>query len=287
MKLSKIGTMILAALVGLSAHVAQAFDCDTTMTQSGDWDTDGNWDGGTPTSSDNACIDTGVTATVASEDTDAICENLWIKSTAKIVVESPRTLSIVGTGTSELDDDIELQRGATLDLVNCPTIEGDGGKITGLSTGSGDPAVILADNDAILTGVGGTEGTSLVVEGYLDIQGRIDNNAFVVANDPQGALTLSDQNKLGSGMWIARNGATLSVGVLVSGSAGWEMIHDEDSKIHFHTANSTGLTGDFEITNGTLDIDVNVTTTGSLLFYSDEASHPRIEVASGKVAIFD
>lgn len=73
----------------------------------------------------------------------------------------------------------------------------------------------------------------------------------------------------------------------MSGSAGWELIQDADSKIHFHTANNTGLTGDFEIIEGTLDVDMNLTTTGSLLFYSDAGSHPRIEVLSGKVASFD
>ena len=64
------------------------------------------------------------------------------------------------------------------------------------------------------------------------------------------------------------------------------MTDDADATIKFSTA-CTSLTGDFWIQNGTLDIDQNIDTTGSLSFESTGGSHPRIEVATGKTAEFD
>src|SRR5690242_1119237 len=48
----------LVALLAVGAGVSRAAACDTTWTGSahGDWNTDGNWDHGSPDSTMNACI---------------------------------------------------------------------------------------------------------------------------------------------------------------------------------------------------------------------------------------
>ncbi len=94
--------------------------------------------------------------------------------------------------------------------------------------------VLDGAGDLIISGVGSTRATSLVVHGLLTIKVDIDN---------------------------------------------------EDSEIWFNFA-CTGLTGDFLLQNGTLDVDQNIKTTGKLTIESVNGSHPRIEVQNLKSAKF-
>lgn len=286
MNTTRMGMIVLLATLAYSAQSARAqFSCDKTMTQTGDWSDDTKWDPSAPGSGDNACINSGVVATVKTGDSDAACKDLKIISTGKIIVESPRKLVIHGNATSEIDGVIELNRGTTLDFQGCPTMEGNGGRITGLSSSTGNAAIISGTGADILFTGSTTRATSLVVKGFLDLQVTLTNDAYVVAND--GVLKLTSANKDGSGMWIAEYGGTLSVEKQVSGTGGWELITGSTSVIHFKTVDNINMDGDFVIEDGTLKVDMDVTTTGDLTFESVSGSNPRIEVADTKKAIFN
>ena len=126
--------------------------------------------------------------------------------------------------------------------------------------------------------------TSLVVHHATVIEVELVNDAYVIAN--HGDLVLKNKEKRRSGYWIAESHAAGQVGTLkvqatVKGSGTWQINHT-DAKIEFSVP-CPDLTGDFDLTTGTLEVKSSITTSGNLLM-TDPAV---INVDMGEKAIFD
>lgn len=267
-----------------------------------DWHNDLNWTNGSPDLDQRAVINNKVTV-VIDDSQAAIADSIEIDPGAKLIILDGATLELTNcddAGTCSPDPgqehpdslikgDVQLEKGAELTISWNLTVQGDGGKITGLSTGGTAAGIITGTAGKILTiDNGGADPTlradSLLVHGFLNVKVELVNNAFVVADN--GILNLSNSDKSGdSGYWVAENDEYLLVNATVTGTSEWLLIDDKSAVIKFNQAN-TSLGGLFRIEKGTLDVDQNIETSGGLDFKSVGAFHPQIDVASGKTAEF-
>lgn len=96
------------------------------------------------------------------------------------------------------------------------------------------------------------DGDEMIIRGALTIQVSLVNDSRVLANDGTAEGT--------------RDRLTLDSGTF-TGSGTYE-VNTPNAFLEFDAAGvtATGLATDFAVSNGTLDIDVNVTTTGELTF---------------------
>lgn len=292
-QITRYGMAGIFALVGVQSAFGQP-DCETTFNQcdNDDWENASCWDGGKPTLSLVACVPSGKTATVRDEN--AACEGFVIEDGATVLIKSGRTLTMHGSlSNNELDGDIQIERGGQLnvnaDLSVFPSASNDG-EIIGLTGGTGAFGKIAGSSELEIEG-GGTRATSVVISGALDIEVRLVNDGYVVADQLGQAITLKTNSKLGdAGVWVAEKGGKLVVDIGVTGGNDWSLEdttnEDGDQSVIEFNFNCTSLTGDFIIQNGRLDVDANVDTTGNLVFASDGETHPRIDVVADKYVEF-
>lgn len=136
------------------------------------------------------------------------------------------------------------------------------------------------------------------MRGDLDIQARLINNAYVIADNHDipgvsfGDLILSTLPKSGNGFWIAGFDTTtnrfghLRVEIAVTGPGTWVLADHASAEIRIN-APSTALTGDVTIHKGLFTLNADFTTTGNLEFRSIGGSAPTITLAQGVIANFD
>lgn len=287
---------IAAGVLVATAAAPRAVACNNFDVTTGDWGVNDNWSAGhKPTSTEEACIASDQTVTVRTAQGNQTCAAIHLDGI--VIVQQLRTLTITGDNTfttSNIDGTLKLQQGGAgaggkPHISGALTIKGVGGDIVGLSNSTGSAAILSTSAHLLTTfGAGGdntSRSNSLVIHGLLNISADLENDAFVVADDD--TLTLSGVDKEGDGgFWIAENGATLDVGVGVTGDNTWQLVDDADSVIHFFTDTSTSLGGDFEIEKGTLDVDANIATSGHLTFQTVSGSRPRIDVADNVSALW-
>jgi hypothetical protein len=247
MKRTILTTAALAAVLFIGAGAQAA---DNTFSYAGvnhNWSTAANWSGGVPTAADNAVIPAGeicdVDTNAAVADTVEVYGTLNILTgNKKLTLDGAGTSHVSGTGRIYLDDS-----GSELSFTsNNHTIsyKGSPGEIVGLNDSSkisvDEPsAVITLTNNISISG-------SLRIEANSEI---FDNDGTVKADRGNGTgdetLTCYSGTYTGTGTYkVCASGSTLKF----------------DSNI---TA-ATGLGTDFEVSNGTLDIDEPVTTTGDV-----------------------
>jgi len=155
-----------------------------------------------------------------------------------------------------------------------------------------NPGIISSGNDGGLPAVLTLQSTGqnlLHVHGHIDLRAKTVNNALVGVNNVLGAsvehaMKLSTWPKSGSGEWYANDGR-LEVLVSVSGSAKWRISGDSSEALIWINAECTDLSGNVELTQGTLDVDQNFCTSGNLTF-DGRSTGTRIAVASLRSAQF-
>lgn len=292
------------SVVALLATATTTFAADTTTTFCGlscsgggfddtTWNNDLNWTQLRPDGVKRAAIQAGYAVVI--DVSTASADSLEVDAGASLTIEDGGRLKLrhLSTdpiwGDSVIDGALDIQKGGELWITdNNHAIKSDGGTITGLTTGGTATPLIGRDSAEscnkelrIYSSVsaGSPRVDSLVVHGLLDIQVKLVNDAYVVADN--GDLKLSTCIKSGDdGFWVAENDDRLVVDSAVSGDGEWQLLHNASAVIQFNAACS-GLTGKFDITLGTLDVNASVTTTGIVDFRSVNQSHPRIDVAFG------
>lgn len=286
-------------MVALLATATTAFAANTTTTFCGtscggddntDWDNNLNWTQLRPDGVKRAVLPAGfnvvIDVTTASADSIDAGATLTIEDGGRLRLRHLATNP--GFGDSIIDGALDIEKGGELRITdNAHAIKSDGGTITGRTTG-GTATPLMGRDSAESCGkelriyssvsAGSARIDSLVVHGLLDIQVKLKNDAYVVADN--GDLKLSTCTKSGDdGFWVAESDDRLVVDKAVSGGGEWQLLDDSSAVIQFNADSS--LTGKFDITLGTLDINAEVTSTGILDYRSVNQSHPRIDVASG------
>jgi hypothetical protein len=181
--------------------------------------------------------------------------------------------------------------GAKLVIVNDLTIEGEESLIEGeyvnleystrgrIEAASGTNAVLTLDST--YENPDYPENWLCVIEAP-DIAVELVNDAYILANREEG-LRLSGAKKSGSGYWaIGTKGGSnglLIVDTEVEGSGTWLLGVAGTIEINQECSD---LTGDVEISSGTLDINEYFCTSGNI-----EMTGGQITVAAGKEASFD
>jgi hypothetical protein len=296
-----ISAVSMADFMAQSA-VAQPM-CDTNYIglNDGDWETLGNWDFGAPDNTKVACIPSDKMVDINSA---AEAKAIWIKRSGAtqgtLEVYYSRSLKLYED--SQIDGILELEGQTVLpaELLIAPdaqhnnalTITGNGGSIVGLVGFGGFPVLRGSTGNEQLTITGGSmRDTSLVVHGRLELKVNLINNAYVVAD--HGDLKLTTNAKSGTGTWAAERDYTggtshgrLVVDAEVTGGGTWTLGDHASAKIEFNV-DCTQLTGNFSVQRGTLQIDADLTTSGSLDIQSLSGYVPKITVAQGMVATFD
>ena len=266
------------------------------------------------TSVGEACqTDGNCPSSTCVEDPDVYAKAVVIDG--DVVVTSTTSLTI--SHDSTIDGEIDLGYTSSLAIADDLTITGEGGIMDGESTADGITICELANpsidaskvcsggtnaglscDDAgdcpsgscvtssptlTIQGVGGTEATSIQLIGRWTTNVPIINNGFVESDNWEsslhpldcGFIVAADGNG-GSGTWTTSNNAILTIDGSVSGASTW---YPHVGKIVISAA-CTSLTGDVTITQGTLVVDEDFSTTGDL------ASTGTITVKSGKKAMF-
>ena len=188
-----------------------------------------------------------ITGTVSKKCVD-------VTSTGTIIITSTGTLILTGgaKSTSTIDGTIELT--GTLKITqNNHTLSGQG-----QIEGQANSARIQVTDNLTLT-------SSITVRGALEIRagsGTFQNDGVVKADD---ATTTGSRDQL-----------TLFTGTF--NGCGEYKVDTSGATLQFRSGiTATGLAADFTVSNGALDVDENVTTTGDLSFTGGA-----ISVASGK-----
>lgn len=303
-----------ACLLSAPAGLADSFTFTANGRSSGIFNEEDNWvdefnDPGIPGFDDDATIPSGKTCTM--EDRDE-----WVKSiTVETGGSGDGVLTICSGRKLTLSEDSTVDGQIVFDSCvpvaqseACPlgaihlgqtlTIDGIGvieGHLNTSDTGC-DPGFIRGEltgqANKILT-LGTTTAHALTVVGHIEIKVETINYALVGADRSTDVLKLSTHGKTGrtGGVWFCDNG-TLYVSIEVkdessTNTARWEMDEDAASSavIQINTA-CDELTGEFEIKNGTLDVNANLCTSGILTLQSVSGSQPKIDVAASTSAKF-
>lgn len=157
------------------------------------------------------------------------------------------------------------------------------GKITGVTGLQIPPMLTLLSTDPV--------GDPLVVLGHIEISVGLLNQANVGVDAAADILSLTALTKIGKkdGVWFCDDGR-LEVHAVVSDSssteyAKWDMTNSSNALILID-AECTGLKGPVTITQGTLDVNQDFCTKGTITFQSVGGSVPKIDVADLTYAKF-
>jgi hypothetical protein len=226
----------------------------------GNWNTGANWwstgcgtgtNGTIPNANDHAVICSGEICNVAA---NAVADTIEVQTSATLNIQASMVLTLDGSANStsyvEGTGRIYLQgSGSELSFTtNDHTISyvSSAGEIVGQH----DSALITLDtNSQVLTSEIPISGALAITESGTPSDTRFVNSSTVSANLASGTLELS-VDYLDDGMCYA--------------PGDWEV--SASSAVLKFTADSTFLSGDFTVSSGTLDIDTDVWTSGSLSF---------------------
>lgn len=260
---SVIGFVVIA--LGMST-IAEGDPPSCDITFDGDinnfWHVADNWDSDTlPTDTQVACIVSGATVHVwyAASGQDR-AEAVYIDSTSAVHVWGGDNLTLCAGAScvaSQIDGVLDIYKLGKVIIGDDHTFNGSGLIKMGLSgNASGDPLVEGASDTTVITLASG-----LTLQGWGDLDLVVTNNGTVAARS--GTLELQHGGD-GSGKWTAETSTgRLLISGEIEGSATWELDDDAGAKIEID-ATSECLTGDVEVSLGTLDVDANFRTTGEL-----------------------
>jgi hypothetical protein len=244
---------VFAAMLILSPTSA-GVTTQFTGNNDNDWNDAGNWDNGIPTEADRAVIPDTKTCNV--DTSPAYADTIEVEEGGTLNIPTSTILVLDNdngpTANSVVNGTVNLQSsGAILRLIEEDHAISGAGTIVGA-----DPAA------KIEIGTGGSSPrltSTTTIEGTLQIvNGTFFNNGTVEAN-------ATTQNYV------------LEIYPDVLGGSGyWNVTTNAYAELWFRTG-STSLTGQFMVSNGTLDVDDHVETTNNLTF-----SGGKIEVAANK-----
>lgn len=293
-RLLTVAALFAAALFILDVPAAMATDHNWQGDVSSDWNVGGNWDQGTvPGPNDEAIIgdvtnpsyhDPVVPATptnavgaikiedggllmvdTSSSGTQAVLTVDPGTETGKLIIESGGKLTIGEDGTVWLDDAVTHEIGGTIELTDQDSIlhfddtatVGEHSSVSGTIDGQDDDAQIAIANGKTLTNEITIQG-ALVVDDAVAASATFANHGLVHANRT-------------SAPWVL-DVATATI-TDTSGNR-WQASANANATLRF--SNCAALSGNITVSNGVLDIDANVCTTGTLDF-----SGGKIEIADG------
>lgn len=246
-----------------------------------DWDNDAAWDPtGRPGSTQAACIPAGKEAWLYYAGTHevgrVIVSSDATNGNGEIYIANGSTLKINGTGsssTSTIDGEIEMLAPGTRLIFSADHTFSGTGEIVGNTH-----YVVIDNSSATVRTL--TIGSGVTFGGALEAKVAIANNGTVLAEN--GTVKLTGGGS-GSGVWEAK-GATGQLQVLgaVTGSGTWKLIDNAGAKIVID-ALCNCLTGNVEMSTGTLDVNQSFETEGQLSLGGKDSL---IDVASGKTARF-
>lgn len=289
--------MILACAILASLCAKSLGETKTFNATSGNWSNGLNWlpaGHGKPVDGDDAIIPSGKTCTI---DANEACDSIDVDGTLEFEREE---YSLTIDSNSRIDGALRMSPGGTLIIKGALTIDGTGE----ITMSDVDNALINGyDSNAHLTLEGdcGTDpldpDCAIDVHGVGTINARLTNNAFVIGEScPVGGgtgsgMVLATNLKDGTGIWAADHcEGLLVVDVEVDGAGDWYIgtslfpFGGPKTTIRFNVP-CLDLTGGFFLTDGEVEVNASICTTGSLLLH-DDTSDPVITVAPLKNAYF-
>lgn len=256
MKRAILTTAAIAAVLLIGANVQAADNTFTNAAGGNTWNTAGNWSrASVPDDTDNAVIPSGQTCNVNIAAAEA--DSVKVEGTLNIPANTKLTLDGSTNSTSFVSGLGRIYLQGSASELNFTTTDqtisygSSPGEIIGLN----DSAIISVDDDPNETL---TELTNkITISGSLTIavaDATFDNDGIVRADRNNGA---GDQK------------LTCVTGTYTGSSTGTYKVTASGSTLLFSstiTDATTGLATNFEVVDGTLDIDVDVSTTGDLSF---------------------
>ena len=225
---------------------------------------------------------------------DATAKAVIVGASARLYLTAPPITLTLGNATNPVDSQVDGQFhiwfGNTVKIAADHTITGVGGEITGPEhpvhgafgriDGDASRPTLTIKPDPV-SGDNSDPSTSLRLHRALVVDVALVNDAYVIADhDFSGfPLTLQGEAKSGNGFWMAESPAELIVETTITGSGTWKI--DTGTTIRVD-APLLDLSGNVELSAGTLELNRNFTTTGDLLLTGGG-----VILASGKTANFD
>jgi len=272
---------VLSVLTSGGNVLADPPSCDNTWTggSGGVWQDPTKWSQGyIPDDSQVACITSGATVQVwYAASGQCRAGAIYIDSTSTVRVRIGDNLTLCAGSScvaSQIDGNLEIYKNGEVILGQSMTMNGSGTIMFGYS-GTGTALIEAGSRNPTLT-----MGAGLTLQGHGDIDVIVTNNGTVLADS--GMLKLV-QGGDGSGIWTAEGGAGhLLIQAEVKGAGTWRLDDHAGAKIEIDAACEC-LTGNVQVTLGTLDADANFRTTGQLTMGGSDSL---IDVASTKSAKF-
>jgi len=225
----------------------------------GNWNVAGNWSGGVPGAGDNAIIPDGKTCYVNVSDARA----------GAFTVQGAGVLSVNSSCMLEIDNNSSVNATGGVLL----TGSGSTLRISGNLTISGNGSLEGQDNSAqveLSSSCTLTLASTTTIEGALQLvpKSGASNTTF---------LNLGTVRADRSSNTLVVDVDALDDACTTDVDGDWEVADYSTSKLSLRIS-STILQGDFSVTNGTLDVQADIMTSGDLSFTGG-----KIEVAAGMV----
>jgi hypothetical protein len=223
--LVKFATVVFFASLVVTLGQQSAFaQCtlsspDTWTDGNGNWSVAGNWSGGVPTSSTNACITDGTSAVTLAPSTTGSVDSLQLASGNTLDLGLNSTLTVSGSQIIN-DGSISVMGGSAsntiLSLDNNVTLSGTGVLTLSVGGGGGSSYVQQGTGGVTLTNQSTIQGTGVIGNGGM----ALINSGTINANVSGQALALNPGGRLSnSGLMEASNGGILQlIGNTVAGA---------------------------------------------------------------------
>jgi hypothetical protein len=249
---AKVMASALAGVLLLALAVPTAFaQCTLTspdtwsLGANGSWTTSGNWSGGTPTSSTNACITDGTSTVDLGPGLTGNVASLQLASGNILNITLNSDLIVSGTQVingGQINIDGGSGTNSLLIVNNNVTLSGGGTLTLNTASGGGNAYIDQAAGGLTLTNQSTIDGAGIIGNNGL----ALNNSGTVNANQSGQVLYLSgvSSNNTNSGLMEATNGGVLNVNSSTYNNAG--------GTFKATTGGTVNLYGNVVIQGGTL-----------------------------------
>jgi len=253
--LSVLAIAALGVVMASPAAQAGVTEFDANGSASGNWSVSTNWTNGLPGSDDRAVIQSGKTCSF--DLSSATVGTLQVDGT--LIILANKTLTIDGASINPThSDDSEVDGNLYLNgSESCLTFT----SIDQTMHGDNDGEIAGKANDARIKIDDVTLTNSITMSGQMSIE-RLSGSARF-CNGSTGVVRAGNPNASGSDEILSLASNLTVIDDSDRSTASWE-VTDPDGILQFNEA-ATGLVGNFIVDNcGTLDVNADITTTGSL-----------------------
>lgn len=286
-------TLTTLVIVGFIVDAAQADVFQTNGTGGGFWDAASTW---TRTSgSSNNYPQSGDTATVLLNDTvtlrqSEVCNVLTIQRDAVVSNPGAYVLTIAGTSGLTIDPIGAGSAAGLLHVSGAGRVDLTGGAGTNtingemrLDNASAELRITSPNNTVILSGSGMVKGTVSGAKVKINQSVTFDNRCTIqgILEITKVALATSTTFVNGSGGLVHANVSGLlriNPDALGAGAGDWQVSTSASAILRFSVGNAS-QSGDVTVSNGTLDVQADFTTSGDLYLSGNGTT---ISVSAGK-----